>query len=347
MIETVKAVIIILVAAGGIFCNVPVLINYPGKLTEKNGSPVTGVKTIKFAFYDSETAGSEKWSGSYPVTVNKGVFNVLLGSASSPFSANLDFSSNYWIQMTVEGELLSPRQKISSVAYALRSEYANRADTPMVISGRADVDANVSEKLYFILDKMPRSIKLFLYGEKYNEQYYTELAGHNHNGTTSDYSNGHTHTVDHTHAIVCEWGTSTRIWGADEASFKNQNGFLIVNANPTSSGASAGHTHTYTSSLTGVVSKPVSTVQKMYLNDLKVYQDGENISNEITSTVASRAGLAKLGDGTEGHVLNSVTGTGAVNVTDLFSTTGQHYIVFKQTGLNQGGRLKYYLYVNY
>ncbi|MFH1074562.1 MAG: hypothetical protein V1752_05680 [Candidatus Firestonebacteria bacterium] len=338
MIKSINALLVLLSIAGIVSADVPMLINYPGKLTEKNGSPITGTKSIKFAFFDAESAGTEKWNGTYSVEVNKGIFNVLLGSGSSPFSSNLDFGSSYWLQITVEGEVFSPRQRISSVGYAIRSEYSNRADTPMVISGCGDIDENVSEKVYFVLDKIPRSIKLYLYGEKFNEQYYTELAGHNHNGTTSNQSNGHTHTVDHKHALVCEWGGTTRINGSDDGNPKTNNSVVIQNANPTSSDVSSGHTHTYTTSSAGVVAAAISTTQKLYFNDLKVYQDGENISNDITSTVASRASLAKLSDGTAGHTLNSPAGTGAINITDLFLTTGQHYLVFKQSGTNQGGR---------
>ncbi|OGF50176.1 MAG: hypothetical protein A2231_06705 [Candidatus Firestonebacteria bacterium RIFOXYA2_FULL_40_8] len=343
MIKSIKMLVVIISAAGIVNAEVPMLINYPGKLTEKNGSPVTGTKSIKFAFFDAETAGAEKWSGTYSVEVTKGVFNVLLGSGASPFSPTLDFNANYWLQITVESEIMTPRQRISSVGYSIRSEYANRADTPMVISGCGDIDENVSEKVYFVLDKIPRSIKLYLYGEKFNEQSYTELAAHNH--TASNQSSGHTHTVNHNHSIICEWGVSTRVYGVDEGNPKTNNYNLVQNANPTSSDVSSGHTHTVNSS--GIVAQQISTSQKMYFNDLKVFKDGESIPNEITAAITSRASLSKLGDGTAGHVLNSTSGTGAINITDLFSTLGQHYLVFKQSGLNQGGRLRYYIYVSY
>jgi len=341
-----KIVFVLFLSLVFIKAEVPLLINYPGKLAEKNGNPVTGNKNIKFAFFDSENAGTEKWSGTYFVSASKGIFNVLLGSGSSIFPLSFDFNLNYWLEMTVEGEVLTPRQRISSVAYAIRSEFANRADTPMVISGCGDIDENVSEKVYFMLDKTPRSIKLYLFGEKFNPQHYTELAGHNHDGLTAAESNGHTHTVNHKHTLSCEWGGITRVNGGDNG-VPNYNNLVIQNANPTSSDISAGHTHTYTTSLTGVVAQAISSSQKTYLNDLKVYRNGENISDEITSTIAGRSGLTKLGDGNAGHSLNSATGTGAVNITDLITSTGQQYLVFKQNGVNQGGRIRYYIYVYY
>jgi|GEM_PF-1715220 len=344
---SIKAFSVLICLFSFLIADVPMLINYPGKLTERNGGPITGNKNIKFALYDAEVSGIEKWNGTYSVEVTKGVFNVLLGSGSSTFPSNLDFSSNYWLEISVDSEQLTPRQRIASVGYSIRSEYSNRADTPMVISGCEDIDSNVSGKVYFVLDKTPRSIKIYLYGEKFNEQYYTELAGHNHEGMTSNESNGHTHNVDHKHAITCEWGGTTRINGSDDGVPKTNNYVVIQNSNPISSNVSSSHTHTYTSSLTGVVSEHVSVDKKTYFNDLKVFKDGENISNDITSAIASRSGLGKLGDGSAGHNLNSILGTGGVNISDLFSTIGQHYLIFKQNGLNIGGRLRYYIYVTY
>jgi hypothetical protein len=173
----------VLVSSAVVFSAVPQLINYPGKLLDKNGNPVTGSKSIKFSFYDAETAGSVKWTGTHTVSITKGVFNVLLGS-TPPFDPTLDFSQNYWLEMEVESEKLTPRQRITTVAYAMRAEYSNKSEVPMVISGCGDIDENVSEKAYFHLKSIPRKIELYLYGERFNAQHYTELAGHNHGASS-------------------------------------------------------------------------------------------------------------------------------------------------------------------
>ena len=85
MQKIVKTVSVIIILISMYFAEVPLLVNYPGKLSEKNGNPITGTKSIKFSLFDSETGGSLKWNGTYAVTVNKGVFNILLGSGSSTF----------------------------------------------------------------------------------------------------------------------------------------------------------------------------------------------------------------------------------------------------------------------
>ena len=332
--------------------SVPMLINYPGKLTNKDGSPVTASKNISFSFFDAETGGSQKWSGSYQIDISKGVFNVMLGSGLYPFGSTVDFSQDYWLEMRVEGETLLPRQRISSVVYALRSEYCNRADTPMVISGCGDIDENVPEKCYFVLSKMPRSITLYLYGERFNAQYYTELSAHNHNGNTNGESNGHTHLVPHDHSLIFynpsgEGGTAVR--GADFAPSASKSLKGVISAEtPTSANVSDDHIHAYTTSTVGVSSVyAIGTQYKNYLNDMRVFLDGTNVSNEVTGALLSKTTLSKFGDGTNLHVLNSSNGSGAIDMTALISSTGQHYLVFKQTVMNQGGRIRYYIYVLY
>ncbi|MFH1825126.1 MAG: hypothetical protein ABH873_07900 [Candidatus Firestonebacteria bacterium] len=334
------------------FSAVPQLINYSGKLTDKNGNPITGTKTIVFSMYDTEASVQTRWTGTYPVTVTKGVFNVLLGSGTYPFQSDLDFSINYWLEMKVESETLSPRQRITSVAYAMRSEYSNRAEvvnTPMVYMGCGDIDSNVSEKCYIHLEKVPKTIKMYLWGEKFNTQYYTELGAHVHtgDGTTSGQNQNHVHV--HTHNIILSpvYG-ATSIHG--DTNTGGSTGGLITTES--SSVANVDHTHSFyfTIGSTGVNAGSVSTVQKTYLNDMKVYLDGENLSNEITSTLLSLSGLSKLGmgTGTPEDILNT-NGTGSMNITSLqgLATTGQHYFVFKQSGTNTGGRIRYNIYVYY
>ena len=332
--------------------SVPMLINYPGKLTNKDGSPVTASKNISFSFYDSETGGSQKWSGSYQVDVSKGVFNVLLGSGLYPFGSTVDFSQDYWLEMKVEGETLIPRQRISSVVYALRSEYCNRADTPMVISGCGDIDENVSEKCYFVLSKVPRSITLYLYGERFNTQYYTELAAHSHNGNTEGESNGHTHLVSHDHSLIFYNPTGegcTAVRGADFAPSASKSLRGVISAEtPTSANVSEDHKHAYTTSTVGVSSGySIGAQSKSYLNDMRVFLDGINVSNEVTGSLLSKTTLSKFGDGTSLHSINSSIGSGAIDMTALISSIGQHFLVFKQAGANQGGRIRYYLHVLY
>src|SRR3989339_818742 len=270
MIKSIKLLAVVISMIGILSAEVPMLVNYPGKLSDKNGSPITGSKSIKFAFFDAETAGSEKWSGTYSVEVTKGVFNVLLGSGTSPFSSTLDFNANYWLQITVEGEVMSPRQRISSVGYSIRSEYSNRAEvvnTPLVYTGSGDVDANVSEKIYIHIDKIPRSVKLFLYGEKMSTLFYTELGAHNHtasSGSAGDH--GHNMLVDNTSTW---WGTGTCVQDVNDAdSTRAWRPWPIQN--------SGSHNHSVSVDNKGNSVVSAESTNKTFPNSVRILVDGGN-----------------------------------------------------------------------
>ncbi|MBI4569359.1 MAG: hypothetical protein HY719_13265, partial [Planctomycetes bacterium] len=70
--------------------------------------------------------------------------------------------------------------------------------------GSADVDSGQSEKLYVhVFNTQPTQVLLYLWGEKYNPAFYTELGQHTHTFTgdaTGNASADHTHSLpSHTH----------------------------------------------------------------------------------------------------------------------------------------------------
>jgi len=316
------------------FSAVPFLINYSGKLTDKNGNPITGTKNIKFSMYDAETLGTEKWTGTYSVVVTKGVFNVLLG----PFPSDLDFNINYWLEMVVDGETLTPRQRITSVAYAMRSEYSNRAEvvnTPMVYTGHGDIDSNVSERCYIHLEKVPRTVKMCLWGEKFNTQFYTELGAHTHSASCGG-AGGHNHLLllDNTQTWYYPYGCigiandtdSTRAW----------RDWAIQSVGD--------HIHSISIDNFGNSAVFAQSNNKTYLNNMKVIIDGDDRTTTILSKLS---GWSSLGDGTGNHNINTTTGTGVIDITGIMTwSVGQHYIEY-QHPLSGGGRVRYNIYVYY
>ena len=121
---------------------------------------------------------------------------------------------------------------------------------------------------------------------------------------------------------------------------------LISTENPISSSALSDHSHsTFTAGVSCTAA--ITTSQKMFLNDMRIFCDGENISNEVTGAFLSKTSLTKFGDGTQNHQFNTTAGSGPMDITSQIATVGQHYFIFKQSGLNQGGRIRYYLYVTY
>jgi len=127
----------------------PRLINYQGKLTDPTGVAIDGTANIVFRIYNAGTGGSLLWTETHSLTpVNNGLFDVILGE-TTPMT--IDFNEQYWIELTVDGETLAPREQLSAVPYAHRSAYA---DTAIIIgsgavqtTARLDGDGTASDPL--------------------------------------------------------------------------------------------------------------------------------------------------------------------------------------------------------
>ena len=97
---------------------IPQLIHYLGNLASSNGNAVNDNLQMIFRIYDQETAGSLLWTEIHDgVVVEEGLFNVQIGTITE-FSADL-FQGGRYLEISVAGETLSPRQKIGSLPFAL------------------------------------------------------------------------------------------------------------------------------------------------------------------------------------------------------------------------------------
>jgi hypothetical protein len=99
--------------------DIPKLLNYQGKVTDTDGTPVAeGTYSMQFSIYDSVTAGNMEWSsGSVSVNICGGIFEILLGDIPQP-ALELAFDEDYWLETVVDGDVQSPRVKLGSVGYA-------------------------------------------------------------------------------------------------------------------------------------------------------------------------------------------------------------------------------------
>ncbi len=108
---------------------VPQYINYQGKLTNATGAPVTGTLQMVFSIYADTITQTSIWSETNTaVVVEKGIFNVLLGSVSPISYSVFDGSTRYLGVKVGSDDEITPRKPMVSVAYAFKSFEADTAD---------------------------------------------------------------------------------------------------------------------------------------------------------------------------------------------------------------------------
>ncbi|MFC1930531.1 hypothetical protein ACFLWE_01400 [Chloroflexota bacterium] len=99
---------------------VPRMINYQGQLTDSSGDPMAdGYYQMEFKLYQVPTEGIPLWTETQIVPLSGGLFNVLLGSVNILGQEN--FNGVTYLEVAVEGEVMTPRQQFVSVPYALQA----------------------------------------------------------------------------------------------------------------------------------------------------------------------------------------------------------------------------------
>jgi len=108
--------------------NVPRIIPYDGTL-EKDGLPISGSYNFKFELFDNKDTGTALWEEAAMLDVKDGKFIANLGS-EMPLPDQVFDAAQLWLQITVSGNVLSPRQKINSVPFAVKAEKAVNVQNP-------------------------------------------------------------------------------------------------------------------------------------------------------------------------------------------------------------------------
>ncbi len=116
---------LLLMLAGDAFAQItpaPELLNFQGRLAKPDGTPVAdGTYSIRFSLWSAVSGGTEKWFQQMnPVLVKNGTFGVLLGNGN-PITATVLNGDTYLEIKVGTNAPLSPRQHLTSVAYALKA----------------------------------------------------------------------------------------------------------------------------------------------------------------------------------------------------------------------------------
>ena len=133
-----RIILIIFCLAGAIVtAEVPQLINYQGRLTNPDGSAVADNDyQIAFRIYNQAIGGTLLWScPPQAVSVENGLFMYQLGSVSSLPDSLFESDTLRWLEIEIGGEQITPRTKLTSVAYAYHSLRADTAAYALSGSG--------------------------------------------------------------------------------------------------------------------------------------------------------------------------------------------------------------------
>ncbi len=111
----------------------PQTINYQGMLKTAGGAPVNGSVQMQFSLYTSPTSTPALWTEvQSSVTVTAGQYSVFLGRVTP---INLPFDAQYYLGITIGTDAeMTPRQPLTSTAYAFRAAVADGLSTSATLT---------------------------------------------------------------------------------------------------------------------------------------------------------------------------------------------------------------------
>ena len=286
------------------------LLNFQGLLSKPSGEPVNdSTYSVTFKMFTSESEITPFWNESQQVSTNRGMFNVLLGRVSS---INTLPASNAYLEIYLDSDLIIERQRIQSVAYAVRSNISDNSEklggkNPEEYYGRTYhnicyVKPNCSTQIYVHPRRENPQIEMYLYLRPLDAPVAEHYHGAHSHSAWANVDNTTNNTFDLTNSGREE------TWPGD-ASPRDGDPFSI---NQTS---------------IGNPNSPLTVSQSSIPIVSEIWIDGINVTNSLNGP---------WGDGTS-------TDTGKLDLSQWITDTEEHVIEIK-TG-NSGGRLIYNIYV--
>ncbi len=213
------------------WASVPDDMRFQGVLTDSAGDMLEGEYVITFSLYDSAEGSGLVWSEAINATVNNGLVDVVLGESSGGLDENLFDGSDLWLGIKVGDDIeMTPRQKISSVPYAIRANKAESAASADNVPSGAEIVATVDGAGFLTADDLTDYVTvLFLEGNYYDSQAIDNLleayaaSDHNHDGLYAFEDHAHNWTdIDGLPESACldgqvlKYDDSTAAWICEE-----------------------------------------------------------------------------------------------------------------------------------
>jgi hypothetical protein len=141
-----------LLLAGAARADVPREVGYQGVILDASGQPFDGSANLAISLWRhaTSTATSDRLYREVHggAAIVDGVYAIALGRGAQPlgtFSAELFGAADLWLELAVDGETLTPRQKLQTVPYAFRSADAER------VGGRTAAELDQSAAIAALL----------------------------------------------------------------------------------------------------------------------------------------------------------------------------------------------------
>ena len=105
---------------------IPMYLSHQGRLLNDDFSPVAGIETVTFSLYEYADGGVSVWSEPNTIALDNGFYSVVLGTSVS-ISEDLFDGGNIYLGIKIGSDTeLSPRQRITSVPFAIRAGVAEK-----------------------------------------------------------------------------------------------------------------------------------------------------------------------------------------------------------------------------
>lgn len=114
------------IAASCAYAAPPSVMHYQGRVLDSLGNPANETATVLVRLFTVETDGTAAWEQNLDdVAISNGLYSIEFGDAGLP---SVLTNTAVWLEVTVNGETLAPRNRLVSVPYALRAAVAEELE---------------------------------------------------------------------------------------------------------------------------------------------------------------------------------------------------------------------------
>ncbi len=104
---------------------VPSVMPFQGRLTDNAGAVIPANSTVIFQIFSVPSGGTPLWGPeTHTVTPTNGIVSVFLGAGDTPLpiTASVFSSPDRYLQITVNGQIMSPRIRIGTTGFAFMAQ---------------------------------------------------------------------------------------------------------------------------------------------------------------------------------------------------------------------------------